>query len=163
MPLLYIKSYLLYLRPLYTPEKPFRTKIIENYLRSIMTQEILNHLSTLCIENKLFDDIDIISITVDIVSEKHQKKVLNLISSASKCLWVCLVVMLRHKLHRTSAGLRLACFMVCTSRLFGSVHICKLSISRWCLVGCFTPYIALSNMTSLCLVTRCLHGAVTSI
>jgi hypothetical protein len=48
-----------------------------------MTQERLNHLATLCIENKLLDEIDINSIIDDFVSQKCQKKVFILISSTS--------------------------------------------------------------------------------
>jgi hypothetical protein len=40
-------------------------KLLKNYLRSVMSQERLNGLATLCIEKQLLDDIDIDSIITD--------------------------------------------------------------------------------------------------
>ena len=42
-----------------------KLKLLKNYLRSIMSQERLNGLTTLCIEKQLVDDIDIDSIITD--------------------------------------------------------------------------------------------------
>ena len=36
-----------------------KLKLLKNYLRSVMSQERLNGLATLCIEKKLLDEIDI--------------------------------------------------------------------------------------------------------
>jgi hypothetical protein len=46
-----------------------KLKLLKNYLRSIMSQERLNGLATLCIEKKLLDDTDISSIIDDFVSK----------------------------------------------------------------------------------------------
>jgi hypothetical protein len=43
-------------------------------LRSVMSQERLNGLATLCIEKKLVDEIDINSIVTDITSRNFQRK-----------------------------------------------------------------------------------------
>ena len=42
-----------------------KLKLLKNYLRSVMSQERLNGLTTLCIEKQLVDDIDIDSIITD--------------------------------------------------------------------------------------------------
>jgi hypothetical protein len=42
-----------------------KLKLLKNYLRSVMSQERLNGLATLCIEKQLLDDIDIDSIITD--------------------------------------------------------------------------------------------------
>ena len=42
-----------------------KLKLLNNYLRSTMTQERLNGLATLCIEKKLLDEIDINPIISD--------------------------------------------------------------------------------------------------
>ena len=47
-------------------EKTFsKLKLLKNYLRSVMSQERLNGLATLCIEKKLLDEIDIEAIIND--------------------------------------------------------------------------------------------------
>jgi hypothetical protein len=43
-------------------------KLLKNYLRSIMSQERLNGLTTLCIEKRLLDEIDIHTIIDDFAS-----------------------------------------------------------------------------------------------
>lgn len=45
-----------------------KLKLLKNYLRSVMSQERLNGLATLCIEKKLLDEIDIDSIIADFAS-----------------------------------------------------------------------------------------------
>jgi hypothetical protein len=45
-----------------------KLKLLKNYLRSVMTQERLNGLATLCIEKKLLDKIDIDVIINDFAS-----------------------------------------------------------------------------------------------
>ncbi|KAJ1294938.1 hypothetical protein BS78_01G184600 [Paspalum vaginatum] len=50
-----------------------KLKLLKNYLRSVMTQERLNHLATLCIEKKLLDEIDINSIINDFVSQNVRR------------------------------------------------------------------------------------------
>jgi hypothetical protein len=42
-----------------------KLKLLKNYLRSVMSQERLNGLATLCIEKKLLDEIDIEAIISD--------------------------------------------------------------------------------------------------
>jgi len=42
-----------------------KLKLLKNYLRSIMSQERLNRLATLCIEKRLLDEIDIETIIDD--------------------------------------------------------------------------------------------------
>jgi hypothetical protein len=42
-----------------------KLKLLKNYLRSVMSQERLNGLATLCIEKKLLDEIDIEAIIND--------------------------------------------------------------------------------------------------
>ena len=42
-----------------------KLKLLKNYLRSVMSQERLNGLATLCIEKKLLDEIDIDAIIND--------------------------------------------------------------------------------------------------
>ena len=42
-----------------------KLKLLKNYLRSVMSQERLNGLATLCIEKKLLDKIDIEAIIND--------------------------------------------------------------------------------------------------
>jgi hypothetical protein len=49
-------------------------KLLKNYLRSVMSQERLNGLETLCIENKLVDKIDIDSIITDLASRNCRRK-----------------------------------------------------------------------------------------
>jgi hypothetical protein len=43
-----------------------KLKLLKNYLRSVMSQERLNGLATLCIEKKLLDEIDIEAIISEI-------------------------------------------------------------------------------------------------
>ena len=50
-----------------------KLKLLKNYLRSAMSQERLNGLTTLCIEKKLLDDIDINSIIDDFVSKNVRR------------------------------------------------------------------------------------------
>jgi hypothetical protein len=45
-----------------------KLKLLKNYLRSVISQERLNGLATLCIEKQLLDDIDIDSIITDIAA-----------------------------------------------------------------------------------------------
>ncbi|EEC69513.1 uncharacterized protein [Oryza sativa Japonica Group] len=45
-----------------------KLKLLKNYLRSVMSQERLNGLATLCIEKKLLDEIDIDAIVDDFAS-----------------------------------------------------------------------------------------------
>jgi hypothetical protein len=45
-----------------------KLKLLKNYLRSVMTQERLNGLATLCIKKKLLDKIDIDVIINDFAS-----------------------------------------------------------------------------------------------
>ena len=45
-----------------------KLKLLRNYLRSVMSQERLNGLATLCIENGLLDEIDIDTIITDFAS-----------------------------------------------------------------------------------------------
>ena len=44
------------------------SKLLRNYLRSVMSQERLNSLATLCIEKGLLDEIDIDTIITDFTS-----------------------------------------------------------------------------------------------
>jgi hypothetical protein len=50
-----------------------KSKLLRDYLRLLMTQERLNGLTTLCIEKKLLDDIDINSI-IDIFVSKNVRR-----------------------------------------------------------------------------------------
>jgi hypothetical protein len=50
---------------------------------------------------------------------------------------MCLVVLLRQRLHRISVELPRGWLELCSRCLFGSDHICKLGIVRKCLVGLF--------------------------
>ena len=45
-----------------------KLKLLRNYLRSVMSQERLNGLATLCIEKRLLDEIDIDTIITDFAS-----------------------------------------------------------------------------------------------
>ena len=45
-----------------------KLKLLRNYLRSVMSQERLNGLATLCIEKLLLDQIDLNTIVDDFVS-----------------------------------------------------------------------------------------------
>jgi hypothetical protein len=45
-----------------------KLKLLRNYLRSVMSQERLNSLATLCIEKGLLDEIDIDTIITDFAS-----------------------------------------------------------------------------------------------
>ena len=45
-----------------------KLKLLRNYLRSVMSQERLNSLATLCIEKGLLDEIDIDTIITDFTS-----------------------------------------------------------------------------------------------
>jgi hypothetical protein len=47
-----------------------KLKLFKNYLRSLMSQESLNDLASLCIEKKLLDEIDINSVIDVFVSKK---------------------------------------------------------------------------------------------
>jgi hypothetical protein len=51
-----------------------KLKLLKNYLRSVMSQERLNGLATLCIEKKLVDEIDINSIVTDFASRNFWRK-----------------------------------------------------------------------------------------
>jgi hypothetical protein len=51
-----------------------KLKLLKNYLRSVMSQERLNGLATLCIEKKLGDEIDIDSIVMDFGSRNFGRK-----------------------------------------------------------------------------------------
>jgi hypothetical protein len=51
-----------------------KLKLLKNYLRSVMSQERLNGLATLCIEKKLVDEIDIDSIVSDFASRNWRRK-----------------------------------------------------------------------------------------
>lgn len=53
-----------------------KLKLLKNYLRSTMSQERLNGLSTLCIEKKLLDEIDINSIINDFASRNVRRNCL---------------------------------------------------------------------------------------
>lgn len=53
-----------------------KLKLLKNYLRSTMSQERLNGLTTLCIEKKLLDDIDINSIINDFASRNVRRNCL---------------------------------------------------------------------------------------
>jgi hypothetical protein len=50
-----------------------KLKLLKNYLRSKMTQERLNGLAILCIENILVDEIDIDTIITDFASKNVRK------------------------------------------------------------------------------------------
>jgi hypothetical protein len=51
-----------------------KLKLLKNYLRSVISQERLNGLATLCIEKKLVDEIDIDSIVTDFASRNFRRK-----------------------------------------------------------------------------------------
>ena len=51
-----------------------KLKLLKNHLRSVMSQERLNGLATLCIEKKLLDEIDIDSIITDFASRSVRRK-----------------------------------------------------------------------------------------
>jgi hypothetical protein len=50
-----------------------KLKLLKKYLRSTMSQERLNGLATLCIENKLLDDVNIEAIIDDFVSRNVRR------------------------------------------------------------------------------------------
>ena len=50
-----------------------KLKLLRNYLRSVMSQERLNSLATLCIEKGLLDEIDIDTIITDFTSRTVRK------------------------------------------------------------------------------------------
>jgi hypothetical protein len=50
-----------------------KLKLLKNYLRSTMTQDRLNGLAILCIEKKLLDEIDLIGIIDDFVSQNVRR------------------------------------------------------------------------------------------
>jgi len=50
-----------------------KLKLLKNYLRSIMSQERLNGLATLCIEKKLLDQININAIIDDFASRNARR------------------------------------------------------------------------------------------
>jgi hypothetical protein len=52
-----------------------KLKLLKNYLRSVMSQERLNGLATLCIEKQLLDDIDIDSIINDFASRSVRRNI----------------------------------------------------------------------------------------
>jgi hypothetical protein len=55
-------------------EKSFsKLKLLKNYLRSTMSQESLNGLTTLCIEKKLLDDVNIEAIIGDFASRNVRR------------------------------------------------------------------------------------------
>ncbi|XP_066316027.1 uncharacterized protein [Miscanthus floridulus] len=51
-----------------------KLKLLKNYLRSVMSQERLNGLATLCIEKKLLDEIDIEAIINDFAAANVRRK-----------------------------------------------------------------------------------------
>jgi hypothetical protein len=51
-----------------------KLKLLKNYLRSTMSQEMLNGLATLCIEKRLLDEIDIETIIDDFASRNVRRK-----------------------------------------------------------------------------------------
>uniref|UniRef100_A0A8I7B662 HAT C-terminal dimerisation domain-containing protein n=1 Tax=Hordeum vulgare subsp. vulgare TaxID=112509 RepID=A0A8I7B662_HORVV len=51
-----------------------KLKLLKNYLRSVMLQERLNGLATLCIEKQLLDEIDIDSIIDDFACRNARRK-----------------------------------------------------------------------------------------
>ena len=53
-----------------------KLKLLKNYLRSTMSQERLNSLTTLCIKKKLLDGIDINSIINDFASQNVRRNCL---------------------------------------------------------------------------------------
>jgi hypothetical protein len=54
-------------------ERSFSMMKLLNYLRSLMSQERLNGLATLCIEKQLLDDIDIESTIADFASRSVRR------------------------------------------------------------------------------------------
>jgi hypothetical protein len=60
-----------------TPQDIFHMQIIPmllmNYLRSVISQERLNGLATLCIEKHMLDDIDIDSIIIEFASRSVRR------------------------------------------------------------------------------------------
>jgi hypothetical protein len=50
-----------------------KLKLLKNYLRSVMSQERLNGLATLCIEKKLLDELDVDSIITDFASRSVRR------------------------------------------------------------------------------------------
>jgi hypothetical protein len=52
-----------------------KLKLLKNYLRSVMSQERLNGLATLCIEKQLLDDIDTDSIITDFASRSVRRNI----------------------------------------------------------------------------------------
>ncbi|XP_066312990.1 uncharacterized protein [Miscanthus floridulus] len=51
-----------------------KLKLLKNYLRSVMSQERLNGLTTLCVEKKLLDEIDIEAIINDFAAANVRRK-----------------------------------------------------------------------------------------
>jgi hypothetical protein len=52
-----------------------KLKLLKNYVRSVMSQERLNGLATLCIEKQLLDDIDTDSIITDFASRSVRRNI----------------------------------------------------------------------------------------
>jgi hypothetical protein len=52
-----------------------KLKLLKNYLRSVISQERLNGLATLCIEKQLLDDIDIDSIITDFAARSVRRNI----------------------------------------------------------------------------------------
>jgi hypothetical protein len=52
-----------------------KLKLLKNYLRSVMSQERLNGLATLCIKKQLLDDIDTDSIITDFASRSVRRNI----------------------------------------------------------------------------------------
>jgi hypothetical protein len=52
-----------------------KLKLLKNYLRSVMSQERLNSLATLCIEKQLLDDIDADSIITDFACRSVRRNI----------------------------------------------------------------------------------------
>ena len=50
-----------------------KLKLLKNHLRYVISQKRLNDLATLCIENKLFDEIDIDTIINDFASRNVRR------------------------------------------------------------------------------------------
>jgi len=75
-PNVYIAYQILFTMPVTvaSAERSFsKLKLLRNYLRSVMSQERLNSLATLCIEKGLLDEIDIDTIITDFTSRTVRK------------------------------------------------------------------------------------------
>ena len=68
-----------------------KLKLLRNYLRSVMSQERLNSLATLCIEKGLLDEIDIDTIITDFTSRTVRRNCLNDLETFLFCILNLLV------------------------------------------------------------------------